>query len=122
MLPLEWSTATTSCAGSTAGSGGTPSVSSAENDVAPSASPNTMISSTFVRAVTAVALTTSAGMVTSRRAPVSFRWAVRSSAVSSGLSTTTVPPARAAAWNAIGYAGTFGARRANTSPLPKPRA
>ena len=99
VLPLECRTVTTSAAGSTAAPGDASAASSSEeNGVVPAASPNTMTFSTFVRVVSSSALATSDGVVTRKRASASFRCVVRSSAVSSGLSTITAPPARTAAW------------------------
>ncbi len=72
VVPLEYGSATRSSAASIATSGGSPPAwSSDANGVAPSASPNTKISSTPARAAAAVAFSSSSGTVTSRRAPQS---------------------------------------------------
>ena len=45
-----------------------------------------------------------------------------SSTEANELMVVLAPPAAATPWNTAGYSGTFGAKIANTSPEPNPRA
>ena len=124
VVPEDMGMATTVSAGSISGEGDcVRSPSSAANGVVPPASPpKRKTSSTPASFAAGRARSRNGGTVSRNRARVARSWVAMSSIDASELTVVLAPPAAATPWKTAAYSGTFGAKMANTSPGPKPRA
>ena len=84
--------------------------------------PVTTTFATFVRAMTCSSVAAAFSKMTTTVAPESLSWCSSSRAVYSGLTLTTMQPARCAPTIAMGYCRRFGIMIATRSPGPRPAA
>src|SRR5919199_314092 len=127
VVPDEYGSATTSSGSTgTCSARGAPKSSVAgrtpSGSGVPASAPSTWTTVTWVPRAAASAVSRNSGIVTSRVAPASTSWWCTSRSVYVGLIVVMTPPASATPWKTTAYSGRFGAMRASTSPLPKPRA
>ena len=109
VVPLEYGRTTRSFAGSMRTAGGsTPVASNSAKGRAPSAVPNTKISSIALLLAASFALSRNGGTVIRKRARESTSCLASSSAVYSGLAVVLMPPSEATASKTTAYSGRLG--------------